>query len=168
MSDAFRLHFASDREWREAMALADQLEAKGLPRRAWRVRWNLDGPPLTTAPPVLTPLIQRLVTGRLDAHRAADGRGGGLAQARQVGTARRAGQISTARWRRCWTSARRAMETSDLVLTLLDSGMTAADIGRRCGVLPSKVSRWRDGGLRARSPALDRLRQAVEEINGTD
>jgi len=39
-----RLHFCSAQEYRAAMALAARLEAKGLARRAWRVRWNLDGP----------------------------------------------------------------------------------------------------------------------------
>jgi len=41
---SFRLHFATPEAFQAAMALAAKLEAKGLARRAWRVRWNLDGP----------------------------------------------------------------------------------------------------------------------------
>ena len=41
---SFRLHFATPEAFQAAMALAARLEAKGLNRRAWRVRWNLDGP----------------------------------------------------------------------------------------------------------------------------
>lgn len=41
---SYRLHFADPEAFRAAMALAAKLEAKGLARRAWRVRWNLDGP----------------------------------------------------------------------------------------------------------------------------
>lgn len=41
---SFRLHFATPEAFQAAMALAARLEAKGLARRAWRVRWNLDGP----------------------------------------------------------------------------------------------------------------------------
>ena len=40
---SYRLHFASAEDFQRAMALAAKLEAKGLHRRAWRVRWNLDG-----------------------------------------------------------------------------------------------------------------------------
>lgn len=39
----YRSHFVTERDWLEAMALAARLEAKGLHRRAWRIRWNLDG-----------------------------------------------------------------------------------------------------------------------------
>ena len=41
---SYRLHFPDTESFRAAMALAAQLEAKGLSRRAWRVRWNIDGP----------------------------------------------------------------------------------------------------------------------------
>ena len=41
---SYRLHFPCAESFRAAMALAAKLEAKGLARRAWRVRWNLDGP----------------------------------------------------------------------------------------------------------------------------
>ncbi len=41
---SYRLHFPDPESYRTAMALAAQLEAMGLSRRAWRVRWNLDGP----------------------------------------------------------------------------------------------------------------------------
>jgi len=40
---SYRLHFPDADSFRAAMALAAKLEAKGLTRRAWRVRWNLDG-----------------------------------------------------------------------------------------------------------------------------
>jgi hypothetical protein len=40
---SYRLQFASAEDFQRAMALAARLEAKGLHRRAWRVRWNLDG-----------------------------------------------------------------------------------------------------------------------------
>lgn len=50
---SFRLHFRSAEEFQTAMALAAKLEAKGLHRRAWRVRWNIDG-----APPQYGPLIK--------------------------------------------------------------------------------------------------------------
>lgn len=48
---SFRLHFRSAEEYQAAMALAAKLEAKGLYRRAWRVRWNLDGVPPRYGPP---------------------------------------------------------------------------------------------------------------------
>lgn len=41
---SFRLHFSDTAAFQSAMRLAAQLEARGLYRRAWRVRWNLDGP----------------------------------------------------------------------------------------------------------------------------
>ena len=40
---SYRLHFPCAESFRAAMALAAKLEAKGLARRAWRVRWNIDG-----------------------------------------------------------------------------------------------------------------------------
>jgi hypothetical protein len=40
---AFRLHFLDSAAFEEAMRKADMLEARGLHRRAWRVRLNLDG-----------------------------------------------------------------------------------------------------------------------------
>lgn len=39
----YRQHFATPEEFKAAMRLAAQLESRGLHRRAWRVRWNLDG-----------------------------------------------------------------------------------------------------------------------------
>jgi hypothetical protein len=41
---SFRLYFVSAEAYQAAMREAAQLEAKGLVRRAWRVRLNLDGP----------------------------------------------------------------------------------------------------------------------------
>lgn len=41
---SFRLYFVSAEAYQAAMKKAAQLEAKGLMRRAWRVRLNLDGP----------------------------------------------------------------------------------------------------------------------------
>lgn len=38
----FRYYFDSPEEYLAAMKLAASLEARGLPRRAWRVRLNLD------------------------------------------------------------------------------------------------------------------------------
>ena len=38
---SYRLHFASAEDFQRAMALAAKLEAKGLARRAWRVRWTM-------------------------------------------------------------------------------------------------------------------------------
>lgn len=40
---AFRLHFPDPAAFEEAMRKADMLETRGLHRRAWRVRLNLDG-----------------------------------------------------------------------------------------------------------------------------
>jgi hypothetical protein len=48
---SYRLHFPDPESFRAAMALAAQLEAKGLSRRAWRVRWNIDGPQPASMPP---------------------------------------------------------------------------------------------------------------------
>ena len=48
---SYRLHFPDRESFRVAMALAAKLESKGLHRRAWRVRWNLDG-----AQPVYEPV----------------------------------------------------------------------------------------------------------------
>tara|TARA_R110002126_G_scaffold197646_3_gene345401 strand:- start:160 stop:735 length:576 start_codon:yes stop_codon:yes gene_type:complete len=48
---SFRLYFVSAEAYQAAMKKAAQLEAKGLMRRAWRVRLNLDGPQ-----PVYTPM----------------------------------------------------------------------------------------------------------------
>lgn len=39
----FRHFFASRAEYKKAMARAIELERKGCPRRAWRVRLNIDG-----------------------------------------------------------------------------------------------------------------------------
>ena len=41
---SFRFYFVSAEAYQAAMKKAAQLEAKGLMRRAWRVRLNLDGP----------------------------------------------------------------------------------------------------------------------------
>ena len=41
---SFRLYFISAEAYQAAMKKAAQLEAKGMMRRAWRVRLNLDGP----------------------------------------------------------------------------------------------------------------------------
>ena len=47
---SYRLHFPDARSFSAAMALAARLDAKGLHRRAWRVRWNLDGQQPVYAP----------------------------------------------------------------------------------------------------------------------
>ncbi len=48
---SFRAYFQTPEQFQSAMALASRLEAKGLRRRAWRVRLNLDGPqPVYCAP----------------------------------------------------------------------------------------------------------------------
>jgi DNA-binding transcriptional regulator YiaG len=44
MSAQYRLYFVSTEAYMSAMELAARLEGKGLMRRAWRVRLNLDGP----------------------------------------------------------------------------------------------------------------------------
>jgi len=54
---SYRLHFASAQDFQRAMALAAKLEFKGLHRRAWRVRWNLDGPQ-----PVRMPVVAEMET----------------------------------------------------------------------------------------------------------
>ena len=41
---SFRFYFVTAEAYQAAMKKAAQLEAKGLMRRAWRVRLNLDGP----------------------------------------------------------------------------------------------------------------------------
>ena len=48
----YRQHFASPAEFQAAMRLAAQLDAKGLHRRAWRGRWNIDGPQPVVAVPL--------------------------------------------------------------------------------------------------------------------
>ena len=50
---SFRLYFVSAEAYQAAMKKAAQLEAKGMMRRAWRVRLNLDGPQ-----PVYTPAMR--------------------------------------------------------------------------------------------------------------
>lgn len=58
---SYRLHFPDARSFSAAMALAARLDAKGLHRRAWRVRWNLDG-----APPVRVPVVAEMETDYRD------------------------------------------------------------------------------------------------------
>lgn len=54
---SFEYYFASPQDFQEAMAKARDLESKGMYRRAWRIRLNLDGvqpkiiPPRPDAPP---------------------------------------------------------------------------------------------------------------------
>jgi len=40
---SYRHYFVSAEAYQAAMALAARLESKGMPRRAWRVRLNIDG-----------------------------------------------------------------------------------------------------------------------------
>lgn len=40
---SYRAYFQTAEQFQDAMTLAARLEAKGMPRRAWRVRLNLDG-----------------------------------------------------------------------------------------------------------------------------
>jgi len=42
--DQFRVFFPSPADHKAAMRQANSLESRGLRRRAWRVRLNLDGP----------------------------------------------------------------------------------------------------------------------------
>ena len=58
---SYRLHFPDAESFRAAMALAAKLEAKGLARRAWRVRWNIDGPQ-----PVRMPVAAEIETDYRD------------------------------------------------------------------------------------------------------
>ena len=48
---SYEYYFVSPQDFRAAMQKAKALEAKGMYRRAWRVRWNLDG-----AQPVYEPV----------------------------------------------------------------------------------------------------------------
>ena len=49
-NESFRYYFIDPVEYFRAMDRAAKLEAIGCPRRAWRVRMNLDGPQPTYAP----------------------------------------------------------------------------------------------------------------------
>jgi hypothetical protein len=58
--EGFRFYFPDPEEFRVAMIRAKQLDHANCPRRAWRVRMNLDGTQPTYAPPVVeveTPLV---------------------------------------------------------------------------------------------------------------
>jgi len=48
---SFEYYFVSPQDFRAAMQKAKELEKKGMFRRAWRVRLNLDGPQPVVAPP---------------------------------------------------------------------------------------------------------------------
>lgn len=48
---SYRLNFTTDEAFLDAMQTAARLEARGLHRRAWRVRLNLDGPQPTYPKP---------------------------------------------------------------------------------------------------------------------
>jgi len=48
---SFEYYFVSPMDFHAAMQKAKALEAKGMFRRAWRVRLNLDGPQPVVAPP---------------------------------------------------------------------------------------------------------------------
>ena len=48
---SFEYYFTSPQDYRDAMQKAKALEAKGMYRRAWRVRLNLDGEQPKVAPP---------------------------------------------------------------------------------------------------------------------
>jgi len=41
---SFRPYFVDEAAWAEAMSRAAWLESRNMPRRAWRVRLNVDGP----------------------------------------------------------------------------------------------------------------------------
>lgn len=47
---SYRNYFVTAEQYQAAMALAARLEAKGMPRRAWRVRLNIDGQQSVFAP----------------------------------------------------------------------------------------------------------------------
>jgi len=58
--ESYRFYFTDPEEFRAAMIRAKQLELAKCPRRAWRVRMNLDGNQPTYAAPsveVETPLV---------------------------------------------------------------------------------------------------------------
>ena len=42
---SYRAYFETPQAYQDAMKVAADLERRGMPRRAWRVRLNLDGPP---------------------------------------------------------------------------------------------------------------------------
>jgi hypothetical protein len=48
---SFACYFATPMDFHAAMQKAKELEKKGMFRRAWRVRLNLDGPQPVVAPP---------------------------------------------------------------------------------------------------------------------
>jgi tetrahydromethanopterin S-methyltransferase subunit G len=48
---SFEYYFVSPMDFHAAMQRAKELEKKGMYRRAWRVRLNLDGPQPVVAPP---------------------------------------------------------------------------------------------------------------------
>jgi tetrahydromethanopterin S-methyltransferase subunit G len=48
---SFEYYFATPMDFHAAMQRAKELEKKGMFRRAWRVRLNLDGPQPVVAPP---------------------------------------------------------------------------------------------------------------------
>ncbi len=51
--EGFRFYFPDPEEFRVAMIRAKQLDHANCPRRAWRVRMNLDGTQPTYEPPVV-------------------------------------------------------------------------------------------------------------------
>ena len=48
---SYEYYFVSPQDFRAAMQKAKELEKRGMYRRAWRVRLNLDGPQPVVAPP---------------------------------------------------------------------------------------------------------------------
>lgn len=48
--ESYRYYFVDPEDYRRAMRRAAYLESVGCPARAWRVRLNLDGVPVTYAP----------------------------------------------------------------------------------------------------------------------
>lgn len=114
----YRLYFGSEDEYQAAMARALQLEAKGMKRRAWRVRMNFDGTVVqkVVAQPVVVEVqeeVQAVPAPEKD-------------------------------YQQDYVGKRKTYRMDDLVR---QSGVSMSEIARQLGVRKQSVSLWKQGGF---------------------
>jgi len=114
----YRLYFGSEDEYQAAMARASQLEAKGMKRRAWRVRMNFDGTVVRKV--VVQPVVVE-VQEEVQAVPALE-----------------------KDYQQDYVGKRKTYRMDDLVR---QSGVSMSEIARQLGVRKQSVSLWKQGGF---------------------
>jgi len=117
-SQVYRLYFGSEDEYQAAMARALQLEAKGMKRRAWRVRMNFDGTVVqkVVAQPVVVEVQEEV----------------------------QAAPAPEKDYQQDYVGKRKTYRMDDLVR---QSGVSMSEIARQLGVRKQSVSLWKQGGF---------------------